>query len=55
MTPDSGLNADVGRQNRGSLMVLRDSIEVAADISAFFGFFDGMTNERYLSWHPDHN
>lgn len=35
-------------------MVLRDSVEVAAEISAFFTFFDGMTNERYLSWHPDH-
>ncbi|MGD9941795.1 MAG: hypothetical protein AB7L76_08430 [Burkholderiaceae bacterium] len=35
-------------------MVLRDSIEIAADLSTFFAFFDGMGNERYLSWHPDH-
>lgn len=35
-------------------MVLRDSIEVHAPRTAFFEFFEGMSNERYLRWHPDH-
>ena len=35
-------------------MVLRNSIEVRAQPSTMFEFFEGMTNERYLSWHPDH-
>lgn len=39
---------------KGCIMILRDSIEVTADVAAFFAFFHGMSNERYLSWHPDH-
>jgi hypothetical protein len=35
-------------------MVLRDTIEVQAPISRLFEFFDGMSQERYLGWHPDH-
>lgn len=35
-------------------MVLRDSIEVHAPVARFFEFFEGMNNERYLRWHPDH-
>jgi hypothetical protein len=35
-------------------MVLRDSIEVHAPVAKVFQFFEGMTQERYLSWHPDH-
>lgn len=35
-------------------MVLRDSIDVHAPLATLFEFFDGMSNERYLSWHPDH-
>jgi len=35
-------------------MVLRDSIEVRAPVAALFEFFEGMNNERYLLWHPDH-
>lgn len=35
-------------------MVLQDSIEVRAPLSRFFEFFEGMSTERYLSWHPDH-
>lgn len=35
-------------------MILRDSIEVQAPLAAFFAFFEGMNNERYLNWHPDH-
>jgi hypothetical protein len=35
-------------------MVLRDSIEVHAPLETMFAFFDGMSNERYLGWHPDH-
>ena len=35
-------------------MILRDSVEVEAAPATFFEFFDGMSNERYLRWHPDH-
>lgn len=35
-------------------MVLRDSIEIHAPLARLFEFFDGMSNERYLRWHPDH-
>ena len=35
-------------------MVLRDSIEVHAPVARLFEFFDGMSQERYLGWHPDH-
>lgn len=35
-------------------MVLRDSIEVNAPVARLFEFFEGMTQERYLRWHPDH-
>lgn len=35
-------------------MVLRDTIEVNASTSTFFAFFDGMSQQRYLAWHPDH-
>jgi hypothetical protein len=35
-------------------MVLRDSIDVQAPMATLFEFFEGMTNERYLGWHPDH-
>lgn len=35
-------------------MILRDQIEVRADTAAFFDFFAGMSQERYLRWHPDH-
>jgi hypothetical protein len=35
-------------------MVLRDAIEVHAPVGTFFEFFEGMCNERYLRWHPDH-
>lgn len=35
-------------------MVLRDSIEVRAPLQTMFAFFEDMSNERYLSWHPDH-
>lgn len=35
-------------------MVLRDSIEVRAPSAKLFEFFEGMSQERYLGWHPDH-
>jgi hypothetical protein len=35
-------------------MVLRDSIEVQASVQRFFEFFEDMSQERYLDWHPDH-
>lgn len=35
-------------------MVLRDSIDVHATPAKLFEFFEGMSQERYLSWHPDH-
>ncbi len=35
-------------------MRLRDTIEVQAPVGAFFAFFEGMSQERYLAWHPDH-
>lgn len=35
-------------------MVLRESIEVQAPEGAFFAFFHGMDQARYLAWHPDH-
>jgi hypothetical protein len=35
-------------------MVLRDSIEVRAPLARLFEFFEGMNQERYLTWHPDH-
>lgn len=35
-------------------MILRDSIKVDAPLARLFEFFDGMSNERYLRWHPDH-
>ena len=35
-------------------MILRDSIEVRAPLATFFAFFEGMSQERYLGWHPDH-
>jgi len=35
-------------------MVLRDCVEVHAPRASFFAFFEGMNNERYLGWHPDH-
>ncbi len=35
-------------------MILRDSIEVQAPLAMLFEFFEGMSNERYLGWHPDH-
>lgn len=35
-------------------MVLRDSIDVQAPLASLFEFFDGMSQERYLDWHPDH-
>lgn len=34
--------------------MLRDSIVVHARPDAVFAFFDGMHQERYLAWHPDH-
>jgi hypothetical protein len=35
-------------------VILRDSIDVRAPLATFFAFFEGMSNERYLGWHPDH-
>jgi hypothetical protein len=35
-------------------MVLRESIEIHAPLARFFEFFEGMSQERYLGWHPDH-
>lgn len=35
-------------------MVLRDSIEVQAPVGTLFEFFEGMSQDRYLGWHPDH-
>ena len=35
-------------------MVLRDAIEVRAPLTTLFEFFEGMSQERYLGWHPDH-
>lgn len=35
-------------------MILRDAIDFPGGPSEFLGFFDGMDNTRYLSWHPDH-
>jgi hypothetical protein len=35
-------------------MLLNDSIEVTASPTTFHEFFDGMDQERYWSWHPDH-
>jgi hypothetical protein len=35
-------------------VVLRDSIEVRAPLAKLFEFFEGMSQERYLAWHPDH-
>jgi hypothetical protein len=47
-------NIGLGAQARGEAMILRDSIEVRAAASTFFDFFDGMSQQRYLAWHPDH-
>jgi hypothetical protein len=35
-------------------MILRDAIEVRAPVARLFEFFDGMSQARYLGWHPDH-
>ncbi len=35
-------------------MILRDSIEIEAFPDAVLAFFDGMDQDRYLGWHPDH-
>ncbi len=35
-------------------MILRDSIDIEATPDAVFAFFDGMDQDRYLGWHPDH-
>ncbi|MBX3420480.1 MAG: hypothetical protein KF752_02880 [Pirellulaceae bacterium] len=35
-------------------MILKDSIEIHAPVCRLFEFFEGMSHERYLSWHPDH-
>jgi len=35
-------------------MILRESIDVHAPVVTLFEFFEGMSNERYLGWHPDH-
>lgn len=35
-------------------MILRDAIEFEAAPGAVFDFFDGMDQDRYLGWHPDH-
>jgi hypothetical protein len=35
-------------------VILRDAIDVQAPTRRFFEFFDGMSQERYLAWHPDH-
>lgn len=35
-------------------MILRDSIEIEASPDAVLAYFDGMDQDRYLDWHPDH-
>jgi len=35
-------------------MILRDSIEFPGSAADVLAFFDGMDNDRYLWWHPDH-
>lgn len=35
-------------------MVLRDAIDVHAPPVRLFEFFDGMSQARYVAWHPDH-
>jgi hypothetical protein len=49
------VNSNVRQQQYPrAIMVLRDSIEVHAPVRTMFAFFEGMSNERYLAWHPDH-
>lgn len=35
-------------------MILRDALDLRADPSDVFAFFEGLDHERYLQWHPDH-
>jgi hypothetical protein len=35
-------------------MILRDAIDVRATPADIFSFFDGLNQDRYLQWHPDH-
>lgn len=35
-------------------MRLHDRIDVHAPLERFDAFFDGMSQARYLQWHPDH-
>lgn len=35
-------------------MILQDSVEMNATGEDVFAFFEGLDQERYLDWHPDH-
>lgn len=59
-TSKTGWAANASETNAHALserffwVILQDSIEMNATGEDVFAFFEGMDQERYLGWHPDH-